>query len=126
MKRIERPCVVEGEGADAEAGKRGQAAACLESLSEVADERADIGAAAAAHLEIQNRVIVIVQVQPINVDGAGFEFERLAATGAFVGGDAAYLDGTDVGGSLLDCAFKGKQCGTEFVACRRSSDENRS
>ena len=122
LKRVERPCVVDGERADAEAGKRGQAAAGVEPQAEVADERADVGAAAAAHLEVDGRKVVGMKMQPVYMDGAGFEFERLAAAGAFVGGDAADLDGADVGRNLLDRALEREQSGTEFVACRRSSD----
>ena len=95
-----------------------------ERAADIAGQRADIGAFAAFGLE--HGVIGVRgldQLQPVDLDRAGRQFDRLAVAGEIIGALAVDLDGGIARRHLLDGAGEGRQQRADRVggrALRRS------
>ena len=77
---------------------------------------ADVGAAAAVDLEVEQGILVAEKLDGVDGDGAGRELGGLAFAGESVGGAAGDFQCAVDGGLLLDGADEALQGGFDLLA----------
>ena len=109
--------VVFAERADRDAPQRANMAETAQSAAEIAGERADIGALAAFGLE--HGVVGVRasdELEPVDLDRARREFDRLAVAGEIVGALALDLDGGKARRHLLDRAGEARAAAARIAS----------